>query len=100
MRAVLVLVDVGRVDYEVPSVDVVGVSVAVVVNARLSVKLGLVSPRVLLQVGVVCLESAVDYRDDNVRFTGLLLPCLEQVDVSAGNRALQQGSVVVVVPLL
>ena len=99
VRAVLVWIDVVAVIDEVPSVHVVNVAVTVVVNAGLSVKLGLVHPYVVLKVGVVGLERSVDNRHEHVLISGLDVPGRVGVDVGARHGA-GQRAVVVVMPLL
>ena len=92
--------EVGRVDYEVVTIYVVNESVVVVVDTRLAGKLGFVNPKVVLKVWVVDLETTVDDGNNHIfRASYTCLPCLEEVDVIAGNTALD-ASVVVVVPLV
>ena len=93
-------IDVRRVDYKVVTIYVINKSIIIIINTRLAVKLGLINPKVVLKVWVVYLETTVNNGYDNIlRTSNTCLPCLEEVDVIAGNTALD-ASVVVVVPLV
>ena len=93
-------IDVGRVDYKVITIYVINKSITIIINTRLAVKLGLINPKVVLKVWVVDLETTVDDGNNHfIRASYTCLPCLEEVDVIAGNTALY-ASIVVVMPLV
>ena len=74
---------------EVPSVQVVHVSVVVIVHAFCAVHLGLVYPHVGSQVGVVVLHAHIHHGHDDIRTARIYLPSFEQVDVGPFDRLLQ-----------
>ena len=100
MCTVRVGIDVGRVDNKVVTIYVINKSITIIINTRLTVKLGLINPKVVLKVWMVYLETTVNNSYDNIlRACNACLPCLEEVDVIAGNTALY-ASIVVVMPLV
>ena len=96
--------DIVRVDlpigvYEVEAVDIVDEAVAVIVDTFLTIELLLIGVEVVLEVGVLGIDTAVRDSDDDVTLTRLRLPGLEETDVSTGN-APSELTRVVVVPLV
>ena len=79
--AVGMRIDFGFVRTEVPTVDVVGISVAVVVDTIFAVKLG----RVFIDIGgkvfVGVVDSTVDNRHQYIRFSRGSLPRIEEIYV-------------------
>ena len=96
--------DIVRVDlpigvYEVEAVDIVDEAVAVIVDTFLTIELLLIDVEVVLEVGVLGIDTAVCDSDDDVTLTRLRLPGLEETDVSASD-APSELTRVVVVPLV
>ena len=96
----LVGTDVGRVGNEVVAVDVIYVSVFVIVHTGFAIQLSLVDPEVVLQVGVVYLETAVDNGDNHIlRTCYARSPCLEDIGVGTSLGTVD-ATVVLVMPLV
>ena len=96
--------DIVRVDlpirvYEVEAVDIVDEAVAVIVDTFLTIELLVIGVEVVLEVGVLSIDTAVRDSDDDVTLTRLRLPGLEETDVSTGN-APSELTRIVVVPLV
>ena len=96
--------DIVRVDlpirvYEVEAVDIVDEAVAVIIDTFLTIELLLIGVEVVLEVGVLGIDTAVRDSDDDVTLTRLRLPGLEETDVSTGN-APSELTRIVVVPLV
>ena len=96
--------DIVRVDlpirvYEVEAVDIVDEAVAVIVDTFLTIELLVIGVEVVLEVGVLGIDTAVCDSDDDVTLTRLRLPGLEETDVSTGN-APSELTRIVVVPLV
>ena len=90
--------DIRGIVYIIPPVNIVFIAVAVVIDTFRTVHLGLVHPDMGRQIFMVEHDSLVMHRHDDVRFAGLDLPCLEQVDVGTGRKSVLP--LVVVMPLL
>ena len=80
---------VGRVYHEVVTIDIIYISVSVVVNARFSVELSLVYHHVLLEVGVVILETTVDDGHEHVALSCLSLPSFPHIGVGSCHTSRQ-----------
>ena len=91
--------DVVIVGHEIVAVHVVDISVAVVIAARSAVELGLVDPKVGLDVGMGDIHSAVHYSHDYVFIAEdpVGVPGFLELDVHSCGESVLAG--VVVVPL-
>ena len=96
--SVVVWIHVIAVGAEVPSVNVVDIAVAVVVNARRTVKLCFVDEHIGGEVFVSVVDTTIDDCHNHVFLAGSGFPRLKQVDVGTGTAA-RNGACVVVVPL-
>ena len=73
-----------RVGDKVVTVDIVLVAVSVVIDAVLTVQLGLVDPHVGSQVGMVPLHAVIDNGHDHARITRAETPGVLAVDIRTG----------------
>ena len=71
----------GTVINEVPAVDVIDVTVAVIVNARFTVSFGLIGPQPVLQSGMINCRAVVKDCDDDGMFARLVAPGERACDV-------------------
>ena len=87
VRAVRVVVEhVGGVVGEVPTVDIVDIAVAVVVDA-VTRRLAGVAPDVRREIGVVVVDAGVDHGDDHGPRSGGDIPRRRGIDVGVGKPA-------------
>ncbi len=74
---------------EIPSINVVDESVAVIVNTRFAVQLSLVHPHVRCQIGMVILYALVNDAYDYISRMGAKIPRLRRVNVSICRRNME-----------
>ena len=81
---------------EAISMDIVDIPIAIIVNL-VAGDLSVVYPHVCRKIGVVRLDAAVSHGNDDVAFSGLDFPGIEETDVGARKASRLTG--VVIVPL-
>ena len=67
---------------------VVDISVAIVIDTRLPVKLRLVYPHIDSEVGMRVVDLPVHYRNNYIALAGFDLPCFFKIDVGTIGRGI------------
>ncbi len=71
----------GFVGTEVPSVNIIRITVAVIVHAILAIKLGFININIGGKIFVSIIHTAVNYRHEHVLASGRGFPSIEQVNI-------------------